>query len=231
MQPAWQNVPTNGVITAQPTNVQPITGQKDWENQLWDLPDFGTFALSCLCPWAVMASVAEDVGYSYSWCCFASLCTLATFQWPCHCLLGCIVRGRVRRTFNIRGNPCCDLCAYCCCYSCTLNQAALQVEYELARARGRQNTRGFSIRLGQRQFMVGAQKVDPPPMIPLVPTQQAIPVSTMSNPLSSPLLTPVQATLPTAPTEVGFTNGTVQAVSQNQTPSEDNSIPTLSVDS
>ncbi|KAF7259686.1 hypothetical protein EG68_03063 [Paragonimus skrjabini miyazakii] len=168
------------VITSQPTVVYPREpSENNWRFQLFDIPDFGLFALSCCCPCIVFGSVAQDIGQSYTLCCLASLCSLLTLQVECNWLVGCLLRERVRRRYRIRGNLVADCCTYCCCYACTLNQAALQAEFENSR-HGQNRNSDFSIRLGQRQFTIRSQ--------PAQPVAQAYPTPTSSQPTCVPLL-------------------------------------------
>ncbi|CAL8083506.1 unnamed protein product [Calicophoron daubneyi] len=177
-QPVAQ--PATVVIATQPTAL-PVLTQKDWSDGLFDVPDFCLFLLSCLCPCAVFASTAEEIGHSYA-CCFILHFFTLLACFPAHIVLGCLFRERVRNRYGIRGNVCFDLLAYTCCYACTLNQEALQADHE-KRARAStiavtvaptatttatgvtpqavqtNENAGVSIRLGRRVFNIGTQRL------------------------------------------------------------------------
>ncbi|KAA3677463.1 uncharacterized protein DEA37_0004637 [Paragonimus westermani] len=196
------------VITSQPTAVHPMgPSENNWRFRLFDIPDFGLFALSCCCPCIVFGSVAQDIGQSYALCCLASLCSLLTLQVECNWLFGCLLRDRVRKRYRIRGNLIADCCTYCCCYACTLNQAALQAKFENSR-HGHNRSSDFSIRLGQRQFTISSQ--------PAHSVAQTYPTATTNQQSCVPLLS-TTVTTTACPVGAPPTNSSDQVcVSQSQ---------------
>ncbi|CAH8457467.1 unnamed protein product [Dicrocoelium dendriticum] len=165
------------VITVQPEAVETQEDtDKDWHSQLLDIPDYTTFALSCLCPFIMSGSVGQEVGRSFTLCCLASFCSLITLQIPCHWVVGCMLRRSVRKRYHIRGNECYDWCTYCCCYACVLNQAALQAEYEKAKLKPQDNATASSVRLNHREYRMTSPPVTDPLKITVpVYTAQSIP--------------------------------------------------------
>uniref|UniRef100_A0A0E0KL12 Uncharacterized protein n=1 Tax=Oryza punctata TaxID=4537 RepID=A0A0E0KL12_ORYPU len=79
--------------------------------------------LTTVCPCITFGRTAEIVSRGERTCCAAGvLCVLLGFFAHCHCIYSCCYRGKMRDSFHLPEEPCCDCCVHALCLQCALCQ-------------------------------------------------------------------------------------------------------------
>uniref|UniRef100_A0A0D9ZFA4 Uncharacterized protein n=1 Tax=Oryza glumipatula TaxID=40148 RepID=A0A0D9ZFA4_9ORYZ len=96
----------------------------DWSSGLFAcFNDCEVCCLTTVCPCITFGRSAEIVSRGERTCCAAGvLCVLLGFFAHGHCLYSCCYRGKMRDSFHLPEEPCCDCCVHALCLQCALCQ-------------------------------------------------------------------------------------------------------------